>query len=302
MGHVYGSLAVADAVASEVDEVRFSLPEGAETARAKVREWGYGLAPWSHLTTGGMSTVDCVVVDLPQPKPELVTNVAADRTIVYGNPETNVPMAVCEAADWVVTPLDLSDGFTGKTRQVAGAVHLIGPSFLILRDEILCSARTYETDSLERVLLAFGGADPSNLTCDFLVELPGTLDVQVEVVVGPAFDHHERLLSVRQESDGDAIRIHEDTDKMGTLIHRSDLVVTSPGLTMLEAISIGVPTVGVVQNDDQLRAFSDVDFVYEAVGDIEEFLVQSYNETEPPTAAVGSERQHVIDAITGNMQ
>lgn len=300
MGHVFQSLAVATAVsATNAGEIRFAAPSESIAVRQKLQDSNYELLAWDDIGTEKTGFVpDTVVVDMPQPDAELVETAAGAETVVYGSPETNLSSSVCEKSDVIVSPLSITAGLSGRKQQTKGATHFIGPSYLILREEFDQYAGSYETDRLDHILLTFGGADPRNLTTETLISISDMWHGKISVVLGPAFEHHDEFAAAVEQAEIDDLNIHRDTDEMALLMYQSDMVITSPGISMFESMYIGVPTVGIVQNEDQ-RIFLDTEFVYEPiqVTNIEKIIKATYRDTKRVQNMIGNNKKAVIDAI-----
>ena len=115
-----------------------------------------------------------------------------------------------------------------------------GLKYLILRKEFheFWKKNRKIKDELRRILVIFGGSDPSNYTARTVRILQ---DFDVTAVLGPGFVHDVDL----------DCRIVFKSNRVAELMFEHDLVITSLGLTMFEALCVGTPAIAICQNDTQ---------------------------------------------------
>jgi spore coat polysaccharide biosynthesis predicted glycosyltransferase SpsG len=302
MGHVYQSLAVAESIPKGEAEVLFTVRLDAEKPRKQIRDAGYKLLPWSRVIARDRPLpVDSIVFDLPTVTESLLSSFDTVNTVAYGNTETNLPSTIHQYADAIVSPLAMRHGFDGRQFIENETIHFIGPSYLILRSEFNQYADAYKTNCLESILLTFGGADPGNITTAALNQLIEVSEVDLTVVLGPAFEHHDEFQSAMNSRGTTQVEVHENTNNMAALMHSSDFVLTSPGLTLLESLYIGVPTIALIQNDQQRTIFNELTFVYDFadINDFATIVSQTYESFTPDgqAAQIGKNKTAVIESI-----
>lgn len=305
MGHVYSSITIANALPNHCD-VLFAIPPGSSTARRKVNDAGFELVDGTGVTSlSSSSTTAATVVNLPEPDIEVLASLQSDRVIVYGNPATNLSEAAFEYADVVVNPTDITIGFTGTCTTRRNATYLRGPAFVVLREEFYRRGRSFQSDSLDRVLLIFGGSDPSNFTTKFVRDLCGSsLGVDVDAVVGPGFRYHDDLNRAVSNLNSDEVTVSEDIDDVARRISAVDFVMTSPGLTLLESLYLGAPSLAVYQNTDQRTVYENLSLAYPADLDVQTILPSIYQTAmnDARDFQIGSRRADVIDKIVGTQE
>lgn len=138
-----------------------------------------------------------------------------------------------------------------------GMTYLEGPQYAIIRDEFLEArnrrASRTERTSVEKILIAFGGADPSGNTrraLEMIAEWPGAFTV--DVIIGPLF-------KLDAASEGEMlpgkclVRMHVSPRHIGQLFEDADLVFCGGGGTLLEALCVGTPSIVIAQNPEELR-------------------------------------------------
>ena len=138
-----------------------------------------------------------------------------------------------------------------------GQVQLWGPKYWLIRPEFF----SYEKEAaseIQQVLLIFGGADPANLTAKVLAELL-KIDrkFHVTAVLGASYTGFSELAPVLIKAEGRATII-QGSNSIAELMHRSDLVLASPGLSFFEALVVGTPVICFHQNRFQQDAWRGV--------------------------------------------
>ncbi len=127
----------------------------------------------------------------------------------------------------------------------ARALRLLGPRFALLRARF---ARAKDVPlrpraAVSRLLVAFGGADPTGETEKVLSALtaPALASLSVDVAVGAA---NPRLAAIcsRAAARGGA-RVHVDAERIDELIDAADLAIGAAGVSALERCARGLPTV-----------------------------------------------------------
>lgn len=135
----------------------------------------------------------------------------------------------------------------------ARAMRLLGPRYALLRSEFARAggAALPPRTALKRLLVAFGGADPTGETEKVLraIAAPALRGLAVDVVAGAA---NPRLAAVRElaERHG-AAHLHVDTERMGELMERADLAIGAAGVSALERCAKGLPSLLVSVADNQ---------------------------------------------------
>ncbi|HVI52296.1 MAG TPA: UDP-2,4-diacetamido-2,4,6-trideoxy-beta-L-altropyranose hydrolase [Candidatus Sulfotelmatobacter sp.] len=148
-----------------------------------------------------------------------------------------------DPADYrAVLPLD--------ARVLAGAFYgLLRPQFAVARSASLARSR----DSLRRVMVSMGATDPDNATAVMLEGLALTgLPLKVEVVLGATAPHRvavaDQLAGLRLDG-----RLHIQVQDMAGLMSDVDLVLGAGGSSALERCALGLPSIIVVEADNQLK-------------------------------------------------
>ncbi len=138
---------------------------------------------------------------------------------------------------------------TGQTRYdallPAKAIKLIGPKYALLRPEFksLRATARARSGAIKRVLVFFGGGDPSNETGKALLALKGLacVDLAVDVVVGGANPHYPQLLELSEQLP--ACTLYRQVSNMAELMANADLSVGAGGCAMWERSCLGLPSI-----------------------------------------------------------
>jgi CMP-N-acetylneuraminic acid synthetase/spore coat polysaccharide biosynthesis predicted glycosyltransferase SpsG len=136
-------------------------------------------------------------------------------------------------ADWVVNALYPLDSESAEHVVSGARWTVLRPEFLDLPDKVIQDVPT-------RILITFGGTDPSGLTPRVAGLLAAALpDVELVVVLGPG---------AGDVTLPDGVTVRREIRSMAYEMHASDLVITSAGRTVYEAAMTGTPTLVLAQS------------------------------------------------------
>jgi spore coat polysaccharide biosynthesis predicted glycosyltransferase SpsG len=197
---------------------------------------------------------DIIVFDKIDVDEELARNIK--KTIRAGLVIFTNLTAANRHADIAVTA-DIGSCFknVSYTDSETNTRYYYGPRYWILRPEFHGYDKKASRRRPERVLLIFGGSDPSNLTSVALEELLGMKEMPaIDVILGAHFAHHESVDRILARSAGKAgrITVHKNVRNVAALMYRADLAIASPGLSVFEALRVGTPVI-VMPHDDLQR-------------------------------------------------
>jgi spore coat polysaccharide biosynthesis predicted glycosyltransferase SpsG len=148
-----------------------------------------------------------------------------------------------------VYPADLTfngDGFLShRITEVAGGRFYEGCDYHVVDPRVVRARPTdpWHGGTVQRVLVTFGGADPGQMTEQFVTQLPVASDITWTVVAGPAFSP-DRVRHLREQADG-RYTVVISPDNMTPMILDHDAVITMGGLTSYEAMCLGRPVLAV---------------------------------------------------------
>lgn len=139
-------------------------------------------------------------------------------------------------------------------------VTLLGPAYVLLRSEFADARQRLRVrnGAVRRMLIFFGGSDPSNQTQKAvealkLLERP---NIDVDVVVGSANPNRNTIQALCDELP--SVTFHCQVSNMAELILTADLGIGAGGAAMWERCYLGLPTITVVFAANQECTTEDV--------------------------------------------
>lgn len=154
------------------------------------------------------------------------------------------------------------DGFASRYNGLVSDAtrRLLGPTYVLLRPEFSSARNTLRQrdGTIGRILVFFGGSDPTNQTLRALevIDALQRPDILVDAVVGSANPHRD---GVRAFCDAKPwANFHCQISNMAELIAAADLGIGAGGAAMWERCALGLPTLTVTFADNQLRTTQDV--------------------------------------------
>ena len=151
--------------------------------------------------------------------------------------------------------------------RATGTLYLEGPRYVMLGDAFRAQKDAYSYRGiLERILLIFGGSDQANLTCRATRQLRKlNTTLAITACVGAAYPHSSELaaLAMDEEQAPRNFLIVKNTTAVAQLMLGADFILTSPGNSLFEAISLGVPAIAFYQTESQAEMFRGFPCCYE---------------------------------------
>lgn len=142
---------------------------------------------------------------------------------------------------------------------VAESCHkLLGPKYALLRPEFVAARKNLRQrdGQVKRVLVFFGGVDPTNETEKTVQALAGISDrrFEVDVVVGSGNCNKKLIRNICAGHDG--FHYHCQVSNMAALMAAADLAIGAGGVTTWERCSVGLPSLvtAVADNQQELSA------------------------------------------------
>lgn len=227
-GHLFHCLQLAEELADH--EVRFLLVDCDPFVTEILDQRGLDHRPQTDLGADLAATAAArVVVNdvLDTSEAEVLVQRAAGWKVV--NIEDLGPGA--RYADWVVNAL-----YPPAELDTAVAT---GARYAPLRTEFAGLPAPVVRETPERVLVTFGGTDPSQLGPRVARVLAGSVGASVRVVEGPG---------TAPSSYPAGVDVVRDVESMAAEMVEADVVVTSAGRTVFEAAATGTPVVAIAQN------------------------------------------------------
>lgn len=136
---------------------------------------------------------------------------------------------------------------------------LLGPAFALLRQEFASQRqeRRLRDGRLRRLLVSFGGSDPTNETAKALEALHGSSlqGLAVDVVVGSSNPNRHVIESICRSS---SFNFHCQTDRMAELLDAADLCIGGGGTSTWERCCVGTPALVIALAANQVEVSRQV--------------------------------------------
>ncbi len=259
MGHVYRSLAIADALrgTSQAD-VAFLMSADHERGLLTVSRHGYAvravrearLEAWLEQVRDYAPHI--LINDLPVIEERWLRALAHIGAATVNLVDTLDDLERTEAYAQVIVSVmnqerETPEGFYG------------GPAYAILREHFRGREKELR-DTPRLVLLSFGGGDPQGLTL-LAARALSALDPALEIVAvaGPAFSHRDEWERLAAGLPRRIPLIQEAGGHIAELMLEADVVVGSGGMSVYEIAALGTPGVVLAQNareDARMRVFA----------------------------------------------
>jgi spore coat polysaccharide biosynthesis predicted glycosyltransferase SpsG len=314
LGHVYHSTAIADALQDDVNPI-FVTRSGEETQQ-KIHEKGYELRTANNETMAeviSQLSPSVVVFDVPWLESERVATIHDSlelgvRLVAIGNRNNNLPEGISKYCD-VVIDFDIGGSSRPSGRfydESSQTLNLVGLRYLVLRPGFYEKKKESSTsEHLSRVLIIFGASDPSNFTSTALTKLlERDSDFEVEIILGAGFTHDDDFASALESypDEQHRVTVSNDVENVADYMLEADVVITSPGLTMMEALLLGKPVVAFYQNELQ-KIWSEYPFVHapDQLENLLSILHKTHTSFDEITSDLNLDffegKQQVLDAI-----
>lgn len=132
------------------------------------------------------------------------------------------------------------------------SLRLLGPRYLLIRDEFRDFADRRHPDVARTVLVTFGGSDSSGMTLRVARACDGLSGCRFVFMVGPAYSEtSERHLAQFLDSSGLDYRLLRDPHDVRTVFEGIDMAVGTPSTTAYELAAAGVPLIAITCEDNQ---------------------------------------------------
>ncbi|MDM5299811.1 glycosyltransferase [Bacillus pumilus] len=149
----------------------------------------------------------------------------------------------CQLADAVIN--GIYGGLDQKRMRVNSTEYFQGTPYLLLDHEIGQLKDTYEVrKECKKVVISLGGSDPCGLLSKAVSALQAVEHVHILAVAGKA-SH------IKEQIEDQHIHFIRHTDQLSARLWEADLAIVAGGMTLYEAICIGVPSIVLSQVDHQ---------------------------------------------------
>ncbi|MEY2371384.1 UDP-2,4-diacetamido-2,4,6-trideoxy-beta-L-altropyranose hydrolase [Lysinibacillus capsici] len=129
-------------------------------------------------------------------------------------------------------------------------VKLLGPKYLIMREEFLMARNQMsQRHNIKRLLVFMGGTDPTNETMKILTALENYSFAQIDIVVGNGNVHKGEIKGICNERN---YQYHCQISYMAQLMQQADFCIGAGGGTMWERCYVGLPSSSTIVAANQL--------------------------------------------------
>jgi spore coat polysaccharide biosynthesis predicted glycosyltransferase SpsG/CMP-N-acetylneuraminic acid synthetase len=261
MGHVYRSLAIADALRqSSRADVAFLMSADHPQGLVTVSRSGYPVRVVGDLK------LDTYLEHIRDYAPEILINDLPHLDDTYLRALSHLGASTVNLVD-TLDDLDVTEHYAqvivsvmNDDRETPEGFYG-GPAYAILRSHFREGTQEKEIRAEpKRVLLSFGGSDPQGLTLKAaraLQALP--TDVEIVAVAGPAFSYRAEFEALAKTLARRVPLIHQAEGHIADLMFDADVVVGSGGMSVYEIAALGTPGIVLGQNvkeDRRMREFS----------------------------------------------
>ena len=129
-----------------------------------------------------------------------------------------------------------------------------GEKYVCLKDEFLIAPCAEYHEQVKKVVVLFGGSDPSdftyrayNLAKKMHSDFP---QISFRFVLGAGYDNHVHKLS---DDEACKIKVVTDIKRVSDALSDADLAITSQGRTVYELAAMGVPAIVLAQNERETK-------------------------------------------------
>ena len=130
-----------------------------------------------------------------------------------------------------------------------GSIQFLGPQFMLFGRGFHRPAKR-KSKPIERVMVSFGGTDSSDMSSQVMDVLGKVLsdDIKVDLVIGKTYANAAELMTYGNRSN---TTLHTSLSCLAPLMRRADIGIGSGGLTALERVAMGLPSVAIILSENQ---------------------------------------------------
>ncbi|KAB8135352.1 UDP-2,4-diacetamido-2,4,6-trideoxy-beta-L-altropyranose hydrolase [Gracilibacillus oryzae] len=134
-------------------------------------------------------------------------------------------------------------------------VKLLGICYLLLRHEFRQTERKRQ-GPVKKVLLSFGGSDPTNETMKALEAIAAIPEIEIDVIIGAANPYYQELKAYCEKQQN--IQIHYQINYLARLMSEADIAIGAGGTTTWERIYMLLPTLTIETAANQSEILAQV--------------------------------------------
>lgn len=236
MGHIFRSLSLAHEISDH--EIRFVCDTASSVAATKLAGYDYWLGVYEP------DEIEQAIIDL---KPDMVINDIIDTEAAY----------ICRLKHCGIRVVNFEDLGSGSSEAdltindlydeplLPGANILWGHTWFFVRDEFTGARQHVFQAQVQRLLITFGGTDPSDFTRKILgLVAPYCAEhgIAVDVVTGDGYEHIPELEAMIKTLPAEVTYTHA-TGVISRVMEGTQLAICSNGRTVYELAHMSIPAI-----------------------------------------------------------
>jgi spore coat polysaccharide biosynthesis predicted glycosyltransferase SpsG len=131
--------------------------------------------------------------------------------------------------------------------------HYYGEKYACVREEFRNPDRNKIRKNVKKVVITFGGTDPTNKTNQILkiINNSSLSKIEFNVIIGLGYTKKDYLKKIinNMRIDGFKINIIEKTDNISDYVRDCDFAITSNGRTVFEIAAMRIPMISIAVNE-----------------------------------------------------
>jgi len=136
---------------------------------------------------------------------------------------------------------------------------LLGPGYALLRKEFLTTTSNLIDESLDKILVYFGGSDIKNNTLKVLQAIQSCkqANISVDVVIGPDSPYRKDILNFSSKMAN--VTCFDFVENIAEMMSNSDLYIGSAGTTTWERCCMGLPSIVIGIAENQIKPMEEME-------------------------------------------
>ena len=251
LGHVYNMLTFLNYL--ECEKIVIVMSKKRNLGSSKFKKYGYNVKYFSTRKELGKLIEDF--------QPDIICNDILDSTISYMK-------FLKQFGCLVVNFEDLGDG-----RKLADLVfnpiyyakkhpknEFYGEKYASVREEFRVKKRKTVRKNVKKIVITFGGMDPTNKTQKILeiLKFSNQKNVELIVILGLGYSRRKEIKNIARKMNvsGFNVKIIERSDNLSQHFKDCDFAITSNGRTVFEIAAMKIPMIAIAVNKrERLHSF-----------------------------------------------
>jgi len=243
MGHIFRSLALAHEITDH--EIRFVCDTESEVAASKLAGYDYWLGIYPK------EDIEDAILRL---QPDIVINdmLNTEASYIRRLKKNDVRVVNFEDLGSGAAEADLTINELYDDKIIPGDNILWGCKWFFVRDEFTDARPRRFQSRVKRLLIAFGGTDPSDYTrlvLQDILKYCANSAIDIDVITGEGYGHIQELEALVSVTEKPSIRYTHATGVMSHLMEQADIAICSNGRTVYELAHMNIPAIVLSHNE-----------------------------------------------------